>query len=115
VQVRRAEHPFVTMTDSVDDPVEVTFFWVKLVMAILALVATTSGRRRIMVRVAALSLWFAQIQPFVLDDGEFVRRQTLETEFETALKTVDSQTVFLYGQRGSGKTSFSLHALSGKY
>ena len=97
------------MTDAADD----TFFWVKLLTAVVALVATFA-HRWIAVRAAAYRLSFKRIAKAIVLDGPFVRRPSLEGELSAALKNEDSPTVLVYGPRGSGKTSFIHFALDGR-
>ena len=97
------------MPDAADD----AFFWVKLLTAMVAIVATFA-HRWIAVRVAAYRLSLKQIAQVVVTDGAFVKRPSLEGELFAALKNADSPTVLVYGQRGSGKTAFIQFALNGR-
>ena len=88
------------------------YFWVKLFAALLVIVTTL--HRWIAVHTASWCLSLKRIEEVVIDDGEFVKRPTLQGILSTALRETGSKTVLLYGQRGSGKTSFIRYALKGR-
>jgi hypothetical protein len=92
---------------------EHTYFWVKLVSALLAIVATLA-HKWVAVHAAAYYLALQRCREVVVHDGEFVKRPAIEGEFSAALIAKDYRTVLVYGQRGSGKTTFIYSALSGR-
>jgi AAA+ ATPase superfamily predicted ATPase len=47
-------------------------------------------------------------------DGEYVKRPEKEKEVLVALKSPNYETVFVYGPRGSGKTSLIRHTFKGR-
>jgi hypothetical protein len=66
------------------------------------------------VHAAAWYLPFKRISRLVVTDGKFVKRPTIEEAFYAALNSARFETVLVYGQRGSGKTSFIRSALQGR-
>jgi hypothetical protein len=84
---------------------EETYFWVKLVSALLAIVATLAYRW-VAVHAAAYYLALQRCRGIVVNDGEFVKRPAIEGDFLAALIAKDYNTVLVHGQRGSGKTTF---------
>jgi hypothetical protein len=76
-------------------------FWMTLLTAMFAIVVF--AHRWIAVRAAALCLSFKRMDEVVVPDGECVMRESLEGDFFDAIKSALSETVLLYGQRGSGK------------
>jgi AAA+ ATPase superfamily predicted ATPase len=58
-------------------------------------------------------LSFKRISTLIVTDGEFVKRPAIEEAFSAALKSTDYESVLVYGQIGSGKTSFIRSALQG--
>jgi energy-coupling factor transporter ATP-binding protein EcfA2 len=97
----------------VNDATEDTYFWLKLFAASFAIVSGL-GYRWFGVHVAACRLWMRRIDKLAVSDGEYVKRPAVEALFTAALKSEDHETVLLYGQRGSGKTSFIRSALNGR-
>jgi hypothetical protein len=76
-------------------------FWVILLAYMIAL--TAFAHRWIAVRAAAWCLSFKRIEEVGLKDGEFVKRTSLEGQFSVAIQRANSETVLLYGPRGSGR------------
>jgi hypothetical protein len=93
-----------------DNAGEDKYFWVKFFAAVFAIVAT---HRWIAVHAAAWYLSFKRISTLIVTDGEFVKRPAIEEAFSAALKSTDYESVLVYGQIGSGKTSFIRSALQG--
>jgi hypothetical protein len=96
-------------------------FWVPMLTAKFALTAMLAfvasvAHRWITVRIDAWRLTSRQIAKLVVEDGEFVKRKSREDAF--LYKLMESlgyeTTVLVYGQRGSGKTSFIRSALRGR-
>jgi hypothetical protein len=107
--------PHCTMandTPEMNDVAETFYFWLRWISSALTLlIMTFGGMRWIAISLAAFRLSMSRIDSVRVPDGEFVRRSKDEKELLDALKSDFHDTVFVYGERGSGKTSLIRHAL----
>ena len=103
-------------TPELNDDAERILFWSRVIAAVVALLplAFFFGRRWISVRLAACRVWTQRIGIEAVADGEFVERQEERKTFLATVNGEDKDTVFVYGPRGSGKTSLIQHALQGR-
>lgn len=99
-------------TPELNDVAEQFFFWFRLISSAFALVFF--GRRWIVTRLAACRLAMKRMDEVDVFDGEFVTRPKLQEELLAALKSGNHETVFVYGPRGSGKTSLIQHTLKSR-
>lgn len=97
-----------------NDGAEQGYFWIKFLAATVTFACLFFGRW-IVVRLAALRLALRGIDVVEVPDGDFVKRPDAQRELLTALASEYYKTVFVYGQRGSGKTSLIQHALQGEW
>ena len=97
-----------------NDGAEQGYFWIKFLAATVTFACLFFGRW-IVVRLAALRLALRGINVVEVPDGDFVKRPDAQRELLTALASEYYKTVFVYGQRGSGKTSLIQHALQGEW
>ena len=97
-----------------NDVAEVSYFWIRLITTALALVVMLVGRRPIAIHLSAFRLAMRRIDEVDVDDGEFVRRPKNQQEILASLENKRHETVFVYGPRGSGKTSLVNHALKNR-
>jgi hypothetical protein len=95
------------------DGAEAFYFWLKVVSALITIIGGLAYRW-IAVQAAAWILASKQIEPLFIDDGDFVTRHGVSKEFLEARTSLTFKTVLLYGQRGSGKTTFLCSALKGQ-
>lgn len=95
-------------------PLNKFFFGLDLISSTLALALLLFGRRWILIHLAAFRLALKRMDEVDVRDGNFVTRPQKQEELLTALKSENYETVFVYGPRGSGKTSLIQHALKGR-
>jgi hypothetical protein len=104
-------------TPEFNDVAEYFYIWFRLISAALTLVfglVMCGGMRSTAIHLAAFRLAMRRIDSVDVPDGEFVSRSKDEGELLAALKSKFHDTVFVYGRRGSGKTSLIQHALQGR-
>ena len=104
-------------TPELNDNAEQALFWFRLANGAIALL--TGGIvvlfcRWIRVRLAALSLLTKRGKRVAVPDGEFVLRKEKKEEILEALADEYYTTVFVYGRKGSGKSSLIRHALENR-
>ena len=92
---------------------EPALVWVRLIQAVIAFIPVCLFVFWwwILAYAAALVLAWKKIPALVVTDGEYVKRPHIESAFVAALQSENSETVLIYGPRGSGKTSFIRSAL----
>jgi hypothetical protein len=88
--------------------------WISSALALVFGLMMCGGMRWIAIRLSAFRLSMRRIDSVNMPDGKFVRRSKDEEALVTALKSKFYDTVFVYGRRGSGKTSLIQHALQGR-
>mmetsp|Transcript_46237 Transcript_46237/g.112928 ORF Transcript_46237/g.112928 Transcript_46237/m.112928 type:complete len:122 (-) Transcript_46237:61-426(-) len=88
------------------------FFWTRWALVVVSCLSVLYFRFSVVVLVCLLA--WTRHQP-ILSVKDFVERPGLQNKLLEKLESDDFETVLLYGERGSGKSSLVEHALKDRY